>query len=109
MYDQDSNSVIANIINRLQSPICVKQTRTNNFYNPRIMLLYKFPTIIAIISSHLAQSLSVNNQECIIKICHNKDCTKRGGGERLCQTFRDLIPPPSSDIIVPVTESSGCL
>lgn len=47
---------------------------------------------------------------CKIKICHNKDCTKKGGGESLLNTFRDLIPASTSEdgngVII---ESSGCL
>lgn len=57
----------------------------------------------------LSESLSVHKgTQCTIKICQNKDCTKRGGGERLYQTFRDLVPP-SDDASVPVIERSGCL
>ena len=41
----------------------------------------------------------------VIKICHNKDCIKRGGGEPLLRTFRDLLPKDSGVTI----ESSGCL
>ena len=54
--------------------------------------------------------------KCVIKICHNKDCTKKGGGEALLQTFRDLLPSPSSlDNVYPTEhvsvsiESAGCL
>ncbi|KAL9180286.1 hypothetical protein ACHAXT_008256 [Thalassiosira profunda] len=45
-------------------------------------------------------------KRCTIKICHNKDCTKRRGGEMLLTTFRDLLPPDTSEVVV---ESSGCL
>jgi len=49
-----------------------------------------------------------------IKICHNKDCAKKGGGEALLDTFRDLLPAPSAGESVATSpglsiESSGCL
>ena len=49
-------------------------------------------------------------KKCVIKICHNKDCTKKGGGERLRNVFKDLIPPASTnDDIQLDIERSGCL
>lgn len=52
-----------------------------------------------------------SQKSCVVKICHNKDCTKKGGGEMLRTVFRDLIPPPTSktDHIQLNIESSGCL
>jgi len=51
-------------------------------------------------------SLSFAQTKCVVKICHNKDCTKKGGGADLLNTFRDLIP---SDNIQLNIESTGCL
>lgn len=48
-------------------------------------------------------------KKCVIKVCHNKDCCKKGGGEALLETFRDLIPPPSPGEASIAIESSGCL
>eukprot|EP00571_Detonula_confervacea_P012329 CAMPEP_0172300916 /NCGR_PEP_ID=MMETSP1058-20130122/2915_1 /TAXON_ID=83371 /ORGANISM="Detonula confervacea, Strain CCMP 353" /LENGTH=256 /DNA_ID=CAMNT_0013010863 /DNA_START=54 /DNA_END=824 /DNA_ORIENTATION=- len=65
-----------------------------------------FSTII------LTSSLSVppTSSNCVIKVCHNKDCTKKGGGEPLLNTFRDLLPAPSLGESPRVSiESSGCL
>ncbi|KAL3823890.1 hypothetical protein ACHAXA_005472 [Cyclostephanos tholiformis] len=55
-------------------------------------------------SCALALSLSQKNAQCLIKICHHKDCVKRGGGETLLNTFRDLLPR-GSDVTI---ERSGC-
>lgn len=65
---------------------------------------------LALTLASLASSLKAG-EKCTIKICHNKDCTKRGGGEQLVKTFRDLLPTPSStnEVRVPSIESSGCL
>jgi len=53
---------------------------------------------------------SQKNAQCLIKICHNKDCVKRGGGETLLNTFRDLLPGGSNSAAPCVTiENSGCL
>ena len=68
------------------------------------MLLFLFLATLI-----LADSLSVpslNNNNCRIKVCHNKDCVKKGGGERLVDIFHDLIPNEASGVTI---ESSGCL
>ena len=54
---------------------------------------------------------TASQKSCVVKICHNKDCTKKGGGETLRTVFRDLIPPTTSktDHIQLNIESSGCL
>ena len=46
------------------------------------------------------------SQKCIVKVCHNKDCCKKGGGAELLNTFRDLVPPDNDQMEI---ESSGCL
>lgn len=51
-----------------------------------------------------ALSLSQKSTQCLIKVCHHKDCVKRGGGEPLLNTFRDLLPG-GSDVTI---ERSGC-
>jgi (2Fe-2S) ferredoxin len=58
-----------------------------------------------------ALSFGTSSQKsCVVKICHNKDCTKKGGGEMLRTVFRDLISPTSkTDHIQLNIESSGCL
>jgi hypothetical protein len=52
----------------------------------------------------VALSLSQKNAQYSIKVCHHKDCVKRGGGEPLLNTFRDLLPR-GSDVMI---EKSGC-
>lgn len=47
-------------------------------------------------------------KQCTVKVCHNKDCTKKGGGEPLLNTFRDLLPPDVARTRVSI-ETSGCL
>lgn len=47
------------------------------------------------------------NNHCAIKVCHNKDCCKKGGGESLFNTFRALLPAGESNGVS--IESSGCL
>ena len=58
----------------------------------------------------LTSSFSGVPPKCVVKICHNKDCTKKGGGETLLNTFRDLIPGESNSVDPGITiERSGCL
>lgn len=52
----------------------------------------------------VALSLSQKNTQCSVRVCHNKDCVKKGGGEPLLNTFRDLLPGGSNVTI----ERSGC-
>ena len=60
-------------------------------------------------STAVALSVSQKNAHCVIKICHHKDCVKRGGGKPLLNTFRDLLPGGSNSVPLVAIESSGCL
>lgn len=74
-------------------------------------LLFAFFSANASLAVALIMSpQSQKNAQCLIKICHNKDCVKRGGGETLLNTFRDLLPGGFNSAAPCVTiESSGCL
>ena len=66
--------------------------------------------VVAILVSTLRLGSSFGlpaTKTCVIKVCHNKDCTKKGGGDHLLNTFRDLIPENESERVL--IESSGCL
>ena len=81
----------------------------------RLFYFFAASTLSAEILPTQSMSVSPRNK-CLIKICHNKDCTKKGGGDPLVQTFRDLIPASSgsdsaaqsNDLVISV-EKSGCL
>ena len=78
--------------------------------NSRRGLLFAFSAANASLAVALIMSQSQKNAQCLIKICHHKDCVKRGGGETLLNTFRDLLPGGSNSAAPSVTiESSGCL
>lgn len=65
---------------------------------------------LLLLPTALSFGTSSQKKSCVVKICHNKDCTKKGGGELLRTVFRDLIPPTSkTDHIQLNIESSGCL
>ena len=63
--------------------------------------------LVSILSLGASFSLKVTKKCCVVKVCHNKDCQKRGGGEHLLNTFNDLIPKEEIERVV--IESSGCL
>mmetsp|Transcript_22237 Transcript_22237/g.34910 ORF Transcript_22237/g.34910 Transcript_22237/m.34910 type:complete len:239 (-) Transcript_22237:1110-1826(-) len=68
------------------------------FLLPLLPLLLLFPS---------ASSFGTSPQKkCIIKICHNKDCCKKGGGDKLLSTFRDLVPFHNTQLDI---QSTGCL
>ena len=74
--------------------------------------LLLFASAVAIMSSSSIPAKALSSMspkpKCLIKICHNKDCTKSGGGEQLLKMFRDLLPG-ESDSDRHMIESSGCL
>jgi (2Fe-2S) ferredoxin len=67
--------------------------------------LVAFFVAIASASTTTVAALVAQNNV-LIKVCHHKDCVKRGGGEPLLNTFRDLMGKSSSCVTL---ESSGCL
>lgn len=67
-------------------------------------VLVAFIVAIASSSTSLVAALVAQNNV-LIKVCHQKDCVKRGGGEPLLNTFRDLMGKSSCVTL----ESSGCL
>ncbi len=64
------------------------------------MLLLSMLLMLPSVSTSFAQ------KKCVVKLCHNKDCTKKGGGAELLNTFRDLIPSDNNQLNI---ESTGCL
>ena len=67
--------------------------------------LFAFFVAIASSSTTVVALVAQSNNNVLIKVCHHKDCVKRGGGERLLNTFRDLMGKSSCLTL----ESSGCL
>ena len=67
--------------------------------------LFAFFVAIASSSTTVVALVAKSNRNVLIKVCHHKDCVKRGGGERLLNTFRDLTGKSSCLTL----ESSGCL
>jgi len=50
---------------------------------------------------------TTQQKKCVVKVCHNKDCCKKGGGDNLLSTFRDLVPSDDNNQLT--IESTGCL
>eukprot|EP00986_Skeletonema_menzelii_P009788 scaffold4559_cov145-Skeletonema_menzelii.AAC.2 len=71
--------------------------------NSATMLL---PPLLVLLLSPSVSSFGTSQQKTHIKICHNKDCCKKGGGDNLLNTFRDLVPSDNNQLII---ESTGCL
>lgn len=69
-----------------------------------LSVLVAFIVAIASSSMSLVAALVAQNNV-LIKVCHHKDCVKKGGGEPLLNTFRDLMGKSSCATL----ESSGCL
>ena len=68
--------------------------------NSATMILF-LPLLVLLLSSPSVSSFGTH-----IKVCHNKDCCKKGGGDNLLNTFRDLVPSDNNQLII---ESTGCL
>eukprot|EP00984_Skeletonema_dohrnii_P013872 scaffold5804_cov117-Skeletonema_dohrnii-CCMP3373.AAC.9 len=63
------------------------------------LLLLLFPSASSFGTTH--------QKKCVVKVCHNKDCCKKGGGDNLLRTFRDLVPSDDNNQLT--IESTGCL
>jgi (2Fe-2S) ferredoxin len=71
-----------------------------------ILLILPLLLLLTILPSVSSFGMSSPPKKCVVKICHNKDCTKKGGGAELLNTFRDLIPLDNNQLDI---QSSGCL
>lgn len=83
--------------------------RRYHFY----LVSWLVPAVFVVSLIHAYSFGIPSTKTCKIRVCHNKDCAKKGGGELLLDTFRDLLPAPldGSGGAGPgvLIESSGCL